>query len=102
MDDREKAFQEMRRLHRELYDSFEDKEEFWAREHWVNNPLIKPKSKVSIVESLEEAALAAGEVIERRRILQLIEDYCSDEHRFGGCECGFLTRLIVEDKVYPD
>lgn len=51
---RREAFNELRKIDEEIYNSYEDKELYWAHEHWINNPLIKPKSKVHLFEQWEE------------------------------------------------
>jgi hypothetical protein len=98
IDKKAEQFEAVLKNTADLYDSFDDKEEFWARQHWVNNPLIKPKSKAQILHDLEESALAAGEFLERKRIKALILDFCTDEHSVMDlCSCGDLITMIDED-----
>ena len=66
---RREAFIEMRRIDEEIYNSYEDKELYWALEHWINNPLIKPKSKVYLFEQWEERIRKE----ENDRIIKLFE-----------------------------
>jgi hypothetical protein len=46
-------------------------EEYDAREHWINNPLIKPQSKVHLFEEWEQRI--RKEQIER--VIKLIEEF---------------------------
>ena len=98
LDKKAEQFEAILKNTSEFYDSFEDKEEFWAQQNWVNNPLITPINKAQMLHSLEESALAAGEFLERKRIKALILDYCTDEHSvLNVCECGDLITMIDED-----
>jgi hypothetical protein len=98
LDKKAEQFEALLKTTSDLYDSFDDKEEFWAREHWVNNPLIKPKSKAQMLHDLEASALAAGEFLERKRIKALIMDFCTDNHNvMTVCDCGGLVELMDED-----
>lgn len=52
-------------------------EEYDAREHWINNPLIKPRSKVHLFEQWE----ARIRKEENEHIIKLLEE------RKCGCYC---------------
>jgi len=87
-------------LYNELYEAAEDKDEFWAKEHWINNPLITPVNKVDMLDSLEKSAFDAGEYLERKRVSALILDFCNDNHSATTvCDCADLVDLIGKESV---
>jgi hypothetical protein len=51
-------------------------EEYDAREHWINNPLIKPQSKVYLFEQWEERIRKE----QNERIIKLIEGFTCGKH----------------------
>lgn len=85
---RREAFNELRKIDEELYNSYEDKELFWALEHWINNPLIKPKSKVYLFEQWEERVRKE----QNQNIVKLLEEHQITGKTaggfLGGCTCG--------------
>jgi hypothetical protein len=46
-------------------------EEYDAREHWINNPLIKPQSKVHLFEEWEQRVRKE----QNERIIELLEEF---------------------------
>ena len=46
-------------------------EEYDAREHWINNPLIKPRNKVHLFEQWEERIRKE----QNERIIKLLDDW---------------------------
>lgn len=44
------ALKQIREFEEEVYGDYEDKEEYWALQHWVNNPLISPKNKAKMFD----------------------------------------------------
>ena len=80
---RQRLLQEMIRMEEEI--RAEDPELYDANEHWINNPLIKPISKIEIFEKWEKQVREE----ERRKLIQELteellaiqevgesEDYC--------------------------
>jgi hypothetical protein len=97
---RREAFNELRKIDEEIYNSYEDKELYWANEHWINNPLIKPKSKVYLFEQLEERIRKE----QNERIIKLLDEHKQTTKSVSGflgvCSCGesiddYLEHLIA-------
>jgi hypothetical protein len=76
-DKRQEALKELYKQTEELYDSYENKEEFWNDQHWINNPLITLPNKIAMLEEQEKVAFGNGRKHERelirKRILEEIE-----------------------------
>jgi hypothetical protein len=63
-------------------------EEYDAREHWINNPLIKPQSKVHLFEEWEQRIRKE----QNERIIKLLDEHKQTTKSVGGflgvCSCG--------------
>jgi hypothetical protein len=77
--DKKEIFEELRKAQEAVYNSFKNKDEYGASEHWVNNPLIKPISKMNIIEDLEESAFRAGFAVACNKISERINDEIKEQ-----------------------
>lgn len=73
-DKRQKALNELYKQTAELYDSYENKEDFWDAQHWVNNPLINPSNKVRMLKEHGEAEFQNGRKYERELIRKKLDE----------------------------
>jgi hypothetical protein len=73
-EERQEALNELYKNTEELYDSYENKEEFFASQHWANNPLISPVSKMVMAKEREQEAFQAGRKFERNRIRERLQE----------------------------
>jgi hypothetical protein len=69
-----KALNELYKQTAELYDSYENKEEFWDAQHWVNNPLINPSDKVRMLKEQGEIEFQNGRKYERELIKKKLDE----------------------------
>jgi hypothetical protein len=73
-DKRQKALNELYKQTAELYDSYENKEEFWNDQHWINNPLITLPNKIAMLEEQEKVAFENGRKHERGLIRKRLRE----------------------------
>ena len=73
-DKRQKALNELYKQTAELYDSYENKEDFWDAQHWVNNPLINPSDKVRMLKEQGEIEFQHGREYERELIRKRLDE----------------------------
>ena len=73
-EERQKSLDELYKQTAELYDSYENKEEFWNDQHWINNPLITLPNKISMLEKQEQAAFENGRKHERELIRKRLRE----------------------------
>jgi hypothetical protein len=88
---RREAFNELRKIDEEIYNSYEDKELYWANEHWINNPLIKPKSKVYLFEQWEERIRKE----QNERIIKLLDIWDCNNDR---CDCDSINECVYRQE----
>lgn len=72
-ESRQKAMQNYLELSQQLEDALVaemGQEEYDASQHWINNPLIKPRSKVAMFEEWEERI--RKEIVDE--IIEMLED----------------------------
>jgi hypothetical protein len=71
-------------------DEVQEEEEFLDN-HWVNDMLDSPHALIAVIETKLSRALLG----ERRRIVQVLTENCSDYHTaLIGCECSVQIELI--------
>lgn len=80
MESREKALRKIIELGEEIRNSFENKEEYLAYEHWVNNPLIRPLSKYDMINEFEARTFEEGRKHERKLILAELRKDLEDQY----------------------
>lgn len=79
------ALKKLREIDEDIYDSYEDKEQYWALQHWVNNPLVSPKSKMDMFDRHIEFERNKTE----GRIFHLLKKHLyMSEH--GKCACNIF------------
>lgn len=104
-ESRQKAMQKYLELSQRLEDELVaemGQEEYDASQHWINNPLIKPRSKVAMFEDWEERVRKG----ETERIIKLLEEQrvlCSDEKCCWlateySCDCEKTIALLQGEK----
>jgi hypothetical protein len=71
-------------------DELQEEQEFLDN-HWVNDMLDAPHALIAVIETKLSRALLG----ERRRIVQVLTENCSDYHTaLIGCECSVQIELI--------
>jgi hypothetical protein len=85
-----KALNELYKQTSELYDSYENKEDFWDDQQWVNNPLIGNSDKVRMLREQEEAAFQNGRRHERELIKKKLDEEISAQQK---------ERIAMKDPV---
>ena len=71
---RQEALNELYRQTAELYNSYENKEDFWDAQHWVNNPLINPSDKVRMLKEQGKVEFQNGREYERELIRKRLDE----------------------------
>jgi hypothetical protein len=80
-DKRQEALKELYGQTEELYDSYENKEEFWNDQHWINNPLITLPNKIAMLEEQERVAFKNGRKHERELIRKRLREEIDSNQR---------------------
>jgi len=89
--DRREALEELRRLTEEIRSA--DPETFDANEHWINNPLISPVSKVQMFEEWD--ARVRREELER--VTRVAEQWISELRGHDGeCNCTHEANVLQQ------
>ena len=73
-DKRQEALDDLYKQTSGLYDSYENKEDFWNDQHWLNNPLINPSDKVRMLKEQGEAEFKRGREYERELIRKRLRE----------------------------
>jgi hypothetical protein len=73
-DKRQEALKELYKQTEELYDSYENKEEFWNDQHWINNSLITLPNKIAMLEEQVKVAFENGRKHERELIRKRLRE----------------------------
>lgn len=73
-EERQEVLNELYKQTAELYDSYENKEDFWNDQHWINNPLITLPNKIAMLEEQVRAAFENGRKHERELIRKRLRE----------------------------